>query len=135
MSEKIMFSQMTEEKLKGICGDETFLCKLATLKEAEDVVKLFSEKGIEISRDEVKELGVWLKNSVLSKREVSESELDETMGGISAKEATKVVTRGAGLSLGAVVRMICYAVGAMAASIPRGIVDGAVDAWYLYNED
>lgn len=118
------------EELKKIILNEDFLNKLLTLKKIEDVKKLFSDNEIEITNEELKLIGQYLKKYISCSNEgseLNEKDLEYISGGIN------VVVRFLGKIISIPFALGGYIVGSIPTAFIKGIYDGAVDTWY--NDD
>lgn len=69
---------MNEELLKELFSDEAFVASILEMETAEEVQKTLSEKGVELSLDEI----ATIKNTLSSEEsELSEDELENVAGG------------------------------------------------------
>jgi predicted ribosomally synthesized peptide with nif11-like leader len=69
---------MNEEKIKELFTDEAFIASIAELETAEDVQKALSEKGLDLSIEEI----TAIQNALASNDgELSEDDLENVAGG------------------------------------------------------
>lgn len=80
---------MNEAKLAELLQNEEFLLKIVQLKTTSAVQEAFKQEGLDISEDEVYELGKMLKYAIKSnKTELSAEELEEVAGGGKGKSSS-----------------------------------------------
>lgn len=118
------------EKLNKIILNKDFLNKLLTLEKIEDVKKLFSDNGIEITNEELKLMGEYLREYIRCESKdskLTEKELEYVSGGIN------VIVRYLGRWISLPFALGGYLVGSIPTAFVRGIYDGARDTWY--NDD
>ena len=122
-----IFNDKDIGKIKNIMSDKNFLSKLLSLKDIEDMKKLFSDNGMEIDYNNLKLIGEYLKNTMKSFSKtgyLNDNELASISGGVNVvvKTVGKVVSFP--FALGG------YVIGATVAGFPKGIYDGFKDTWY-----
>lgn len=87
---------MNEAKLAELLQNEEFLLKIVQLKTTSAVQEAFKQEGLDISEDEVYELGKMLKYAIKSnKTELSAEELEEVAGGSKTGKTIAKVVAGA----------------------------------------
>ena len=121
------FGEKEVEKVKGIIYDKGFVSKLLSLKDIEEVKRLFSDHGMEIDHSTLKYLGEYLKNtmkSVSKTGRLNDNELDSVSGGVN------MVVRYVGKAVSIPFALGGYVIGATVAGFPKGIYDGFKDTWY-----
>ena len=69
-----------EKKFDEAFADKAFVDKVFAMTEPEDVQKAFAEKGIELTLEDVKEIGRRLSES--ADGELNESALEDVAGGV-----------------------------------------------------
>ena len=72
-----------EEKIKEIMAKEGFADKLLACEEPEQVQELFAAEGIELTLEEVKQIGAGLNASLAEGDELDEDALDGVAGGVA----------------------------------------------------
>ncbi len=72
-----------EEKIKEVLAKEGFVEKLLACEEPEQVQALFSAEGIELTLDQVKQIGAGLNASLAEGDELDEDALDSVAGGVA----------------------------------------------------
>ena len=77
------------EKAELALKDADFVQKLLSLEEPEDVQKLYAEKGVDLTLDEVKLMGAMLSSE--DGDEVSDEQLDSVAGGIALTTVTAII--------------------------------------------
>ena len=85
---------MDEKRMQEIFADEAFVKELLSLETPEAVQAALKEKGIELSREEVEEIGKALLKvveAVSENGELSMESLDEVAGGVLSTGAQVVV--------------------------------------------
>ncbi len=115
------------EELKKIIFSKDFLNKLLTLEKIEDVKKLFSDKEIEITDDELNLIGEYLKKYINSKNEnnnLTEKDLESVSGGVN------IVVKYIGRVISFPFSIGGFIVGSIPSALVRGMWDGARDTWY-----
>ena len=78
-----------EKKIAELQANETFLCKLAEIDDAETIKKLFEEYGVDISLEDAKEALTTIEGS--QKEELSDADLEDVSGGGVVSAAGKFV--------------------------------------------
>lgn len=95
---------MNEAKIKEVFSDEAFVKTLLEMDNAEDVQKAVSEKGIDLSLEEINTI----QSTLASGEELNEDQLENVAGGFA-------------------VTAICALIGAIAGAVV-GVGNG-VDRW------
>ncbi len=133
-----MEAETLELRLEEIVRNKEFAEKLLSLKTKDEVKKLFSDNGIEINDVEIEQLGANLRMLVpkLISGDLTDKQLENLSAGNQDEEKQSRIVKpsqfirfvGQGLSFP--VRAASYAVGAIAAGLPKGFYDGWQDTWY-----
>jgi hypothetical protein len=80
-----MVTEIVSKKIEELFHEETFACAFfENIESADEVKKLFAEKGVELSDEEVGELIAYTKSNVIGNEsgELSESEMENVSGGV-----------------------------------------------------
>ncbi len=123
------------ERLNKIILNKDFLNKLLTLEKIEDVKKLFSDNGIEITNEELKLMGEYLREYIRCESKdskLTEKELEYISGGVNT------MMRYLSKWISFPFALFGYAGGTILGSIPtafaKGVYDGAINTWYNYDD-
>lgn len=74
----------------ALMDNKDFVLKMLSQETAGDVQKLFAENGVDISMDEVNELGRQLEKQTCADDGLSEDALESVSGGIAAETAALI---------------------------------------------
>ena len=77
-------AELNKECIEKVFSDEAFVKSLFELEEPADVQAMLKEKGIEMSLEEIKQLGALITKAIEAKQngeELSLEQLDEVAGG------------------------------------------------------
>ena len=80
-------SELNKEQIEKVFSDEAFVKSLLELDEPQDVQAALKEKGVEMSLEEVKQLGAQISKAIEAKQngeELSLEQLDDVAGGVIA---------------------------------------------------
>jgi lactobin A/cerein 7B family class IIb bacteriocin len=78
---------MNEEKIKELFSDEAFVDSILEMETPEEVQKALSDKGVELSLEEI---GTIKDTLASSDGELSENELEEVAGGVVITATTVI---------------------------------------------
>ena len=107
------------EKMQELMKNEEFVKKLITIENPEDVQVYFEDNGLEMTLDEVKELGTMLGKVV--KGEVTAEQLEKSADGELSEDELKNVAGGSLVAAGITILV--------------GTALGAGGLTYAFNED
>ena len=80
-------TELNKEQIEKVFSDEAFVKSLLELEEPEDVQAALSEKGVDFSLEEVKQIGAQISKAIEAKQngeetdELSFEQLDDVAGG------------------------------------------------------
>lgn len=72
-----------EQKIKELMADQSFVEKLLSCEEPEEVQSLFNENEVYLSIEEIKQIGKALENLEGKDGELTEEDLEAVAGGIA----------------------------------------------------
>ena len=98
-------------KIRELMKDEAFVKELLSKEEPEDVQALFEEKGVELSLDEIKEIGATLDK--VASGEMAAEDVEKMAGGELTEDELEEVAGGM-ISLAVVIT--CAIIGSVAAT-------------------
>lgn len=108
-----------EEKVKVLVQDEAFVKALINCDNPEDVQKLFADHGVELTLEEVTQMGKALEKMDPQSGELSEDDLEDVAGGAL------------GIVMGGVITVIGSAIAGVAmGSLAAGVAAGSI-GWNL----
>ena len=83
-----------EEKIQEVLAKEGFTEKLLACEEPEQVQALFAAEGIELTLDEVKQVGAGLNAALAEGDELDEDSLDSVAGGVAISAVAGAIVTG-----------------------------------------
>lgn len=83
-----------EEKIREIMAKEGFVDKLLACEEPEQVQELFAAEGVDLSLEEVRQIGAGLNASLADSDELDEDSLDAVAGGVAVTTIIGAVVTG-----------------------------------------
>lgn len=121
-----------ENQINEAVKDEKFIEKILTAEKLSDAQLLFKEKGINLTEDEMKEIGKYLSKLIQNNGNISDTELNNISGGKSSSIVYNVAS-GIGKVISAPFVALGYTVGAAPTGLIRGLVNGARETWIDYS--
>lgn len=121
-----------ESQINKVVKDEEFIKSILTAEKLSDAQLLFKEKGINLTEEEMKEIGRYLSKLVQNNGNISDDELDTISGGGKSKSVVYTIASGIGKVVSAPFVAIGYTVGAAPTGLVRGLVNGARETWIDY---
>lgn len=121
-----------ESQINKVVKDEEFIKSILTAEKLSDAQLLFKEKGINLTEEEMKEIGRYLSKLVQNNGNISDDELESISGGDKSKSVVYTIASGIGKVISAPFVAIGYTVGAAPTGLVRGLVNGARETWIDY---
>lgn len=120
-----------ENQINEAVKDEKFIEKILTAEKLSDAQSLFKEKGINLTEEEMKEIGRYLSKLIRNNGNISDAEFDDISGGKS-NSIVYTIASGIGKAVSAPFVALGYTVGAAPTGLIRGIINGARETWIDY---
>lgn len=89
------------EKLGMLMDNKDFVTTMLSQESPEDVKKLFADNGVDMSMDDVMQLGADLDHAFRNSEELDESNLENVSGGVVIEAATIWAATKAVIAIGA----------------------------------
>lgn len=120
-----------EKQIEEIFNDGEFIKKILSAENLSDAKLLFQEKGIELSDEQLEDIGECISKCIASDGKMSDSELENISGGAEGS-VTYAISRGIGKVISAPFVVLGYALGASPTGFVRGLINGGKETWYDY---
>jgi hypothetical protein len=104
---------MDQEKLKEVLSDEAFVKKLLAMEKPEDVQDALEDKGVEMSLDDIKQIGEIIRK--VQSGEISQEQLERAADGELSEDELEGVSGGLVLTILGIVGIV-FCAGAVATS-------------------